>query len=291
VVSLIYYFLLVRPGIRGRATLAAVALLGLVRATFLFPAGLFPEGLFPEGAILKAAVAGFAELGLIAFVVIAVRRHKAVAHRAGGEADPVDSMQAALEKLLMSPLIARIMAAEFSVLYYALFSWRAKPHVPSGAQPFTLHLKSGKADLFGLVAVASVIEIVPMHLVLTHWSRAVAWVATALGVYAAVWLLGLSRAFRLRPTLVADGGLDIRYGLVFRLRVLREAIESVRRFEAADKRSAIVVPSRSEPSVCIDLVRPLKAEAMFGIRKQVRRIALSPDDAAAFERALASLLD
>ncbi len=282
VISLLYYWLLVRPGLRGRATLLAVSLLGLLRATFLYS----------DSTTGKALVAGLCELGLIAFVVIQVRRRKASARRAGEQAvDPVDTMQAALENVLMSPLVARIVAAEISVLYYALFSWRAKPHIPSGAQPFSLHQKAGQADLFGLVAIASAVEIFPMRLVLRHWSNALAWVATGLGIYAAVWLLGLSRAFRLRPALVRPDALDLRYGLIFRLRVPREAIVRVRRAQAADKTEAKVLPSRSEPTLYIELAHPLRAEAMFGIRKQVHRIAISPDDTAAFERALAGLLE
>lgn len=64
VVGLLYYWLLVRPGLRPRTGLVFIGVLGLLRASFLFP----------EGAGVKAALAGCAEAGLIAFIAFQVSR-------------------------------------------------------------------------------------------------------------------------------------------------------------------------------------------------------------------------
>src|SRR5579883_1366911 len=56
VVAALYYWLLVRPGIRGKGSIIPVALAGLIHASSS-----------------KAVVAGFCELGLIAYIVVQIR--------------------------------------------------------------------------------------------------------------------------------------------------------------------------------------------------------------------------
>jgi hypothetical protein len=275
VVCAIYYWLLVRPGIRGRVSLIPIALLGVLRATFLYP----------NARTLAAFVAGACEVALIAFVVIQVR---ARARRNPGkrDGDPVDLLHASLQPIL--PGAARFLAAELSIFYYALFSWRAKPYVPQGAQAFSLHKKSGHADLLYIVALASTMEIVPLHLLLRHWSLPAAWIATSLSLYGMIWLIGLARSIALRPVLVGPDSLDIKFGLLFRLRVPRESIAAVH-IGPAD--GATVIPRRSTPNVCIEFVSVLDAEGPLGLRRPVRQLALSADDPADFEKALRALID
>jgi hypothetical protein len=66
-------------------------------------------------------------------------------------------------------------------------------------------------------------------------------------------------------------------------------IARVRRAEPADAGTAMVLPRRSEPNLCIELTAPLEAERLFGARKKVERIVLAADEELALERALAEL--
>ena len=275
VVCAIYFWLLVRPGIRGRVSLIPIALLGALRATFLYP----------NARTLAAFAAGACEVALIAFVVIQVRA-KARRHPGTRAGDPVDLLRASLEPIL--PGAARFLAAELGIFYYALFSWRAKPYVPPGAQSFSLHKKSGYADLLYIVAFASTMEIAPLHLLLRHWSPLAAWIATSLSLYGMIWLVGLARSLALRPVVVGPDYLDVKFGLLFRLRVPRESIAAVRRADAA---GAPVLPRRSTPNVLIEFVGTLDAEGPFGLRRSVRQIALSADEEVDFSQALHALVD
>ncbi len=270
VVSAIYYWLLVRPGIQGRASLLAIALAGALHATYLYP----------NETVVRAIVASLCELGLITFVVVQVRR------KTEGQTDVVDALQSALSGVFVIPVVARIVALEVSVLYYALFSWCAKPHVPPDAQAFSVHKQSGRADLLGALALACVFEIVPVHLLLKHWSPWAAWVASALSLYAVIWLMGMARSIVLRPVLVGPDYLDLRYGISFRLRVPRDMIACVRRAEMSDRTSATLAPRRTEPNTWIELVSEMAAYGLFGARKRVTQIALSIDDDSAFQRAV-----
>jgi hypothetical protein len=136
------------------------------------------------------------------------------------------------------------------------------------------------------IAVASLFEIVPVHLLLHRWSPLAAWVATSLSLYAMIWLIGLARSITLQPVVVGPDSVDIRFGLLFRLRIPRDEIASIRGAEPGDT----VVPRRSEPNVCLQLRRRMKAEGALGMTRQVDRIALAADEPAEFQRALASML-
>jgi hypothetical protein len=144
--------------------------------------------------------------------------------------------------------------------------------------------------LFYVVALVSVMEMIPMHLLVRHWSAMAAWIATSVSLYGMVWLIGLARSIVLRPVLVTRHCVDVRFGLIFRVRVMREHITSVRSLQAGEGGLATRVPRRSEPNVCIELSHPVEAEGPFGIRRVVTRLALAADDETAFRRALSEIL-
>ncbi len=273
VVSFLYYWMLVRPGIRARGSVILIALAGILHATYFYPNGL--------GA--REIIGGICEASLIGFVAVQVRRTSSW----GENIDPIQAIGTALERILPTPA-AKLLTCELGVLYYALFSWRAKPHVIRGAQVFTIYRKGGQADLLGALPIVCLVELVPMHLLLNHWSSTMAWIGTGVSVYGMIWLIGLARAFRLRPVLVGDDYLYLRYGLLFQLQIRKEMIAEVRRAEARDRGWA--VPRTSTPRVCIELKQSVDATGLFGIRRRVNRIAVNPDDEAGFESAIQKLV-
>jgi hypothetical protein len=128
-----------------------------------------------------------------------------------------------------------------------------------------------------------------VHLHLHHWSRVLAWIISGLTVYGAIWLAGVARSLELRPVLVGDDYLLVRYGLLFRLKIPRCAIREIRK--GTDQKADEVVPRRSKPDLCIRLTVPLIAELALGLRKRIEFLALAVDDVAGFERALERLLE
>jgi hypothetical protein len=262
VVSAIYYWLLVRPGFQRWWSLAPVAVAGLWRAMYLFP----------SVAPLRALAAGVCEMALIAFVVVQVRRTM----RGRQEGDPVDALRGAVASIIAAPLAANLLAAELSVLYYA-FAWGARPQVPEGARAFTLHRRGGQQDILFAAAIGALLEIVPVHLLIHRWSAVGAWVATAVSLYGAVWLVGVARSLELRPVLVGPDYLDLRYGLLFRIRVSREMFARVSRPGPHDAEQT-VVPRRAEPNVRVQFAAPVAAERLFGRRKMVTSVAVAADD-------------
>jgi hypothetical protein len=269
--------LLVLPGFRAPGSLVAIVSIGVLHATYFYP----------HAMAVRSIVAALCDAGLIGFVIVQVRRKTRRNPEARGSTDPVDAIRTALASVF-TPSLVKLITAELSILYYGLFSWRAKPHIASEARAFTIHERVGNADIFGVLPLLCLLEIPAVHLLLQHWSPALAWIATGVSLYGVIWLIGLARAFRLRPVLVGRDYLYLRYGLLFQLRVPKEMIAHVRRAEAGDKVCA--VPRRSEPTICIELVQVMDGEGPFGIRKWVNRVAVTPDDEPGFERALAELM-
>jgi hypothetical protein len=253
-------------------SMVPIALAGLLRATYLYP----------NAASARPFVAGLCELAIVAFVVMQVRN--GARRQAAG--NPEAAIRTALQRIIMAPQVANILAAEFSIMYYALFSWRTEPYVPGQAQAFTIYKKAAHRDLLYGMALISLIEMPAAHLLLHRRSAVAAWIATALSLYAAVWLIGLARSIELNPVLVTQDYVDIRYGVMFRLRIPRGMIVRVRRAAPGDGASAAVLPRRSEPNVCIELAAEMVAERLFGMRKKVKCIALAADDEQALEQAL-----
>lgn len=256
VVSAIYYWLLVRPGFQKWWSLGPVAVAGLWRAMYLFP----------SAAPMRALAAGACEVALIAFVAMQVRRTM----RGGRGGDPVAALRTAVSSIFAAPFVGNLLATELSILYYA-FAWGARPHVPEGARAFTVHRRGGQQDLLFAAAIGALFEIVPVHLLIHRWSAAGAWVATAVSLYGAVWLVGVARSFELRPVLVGPDYLDIRYGLVFRICVPRETIAGV---------------SQAAPNVRLDFVRPVAQERLFRRRKMVTSVVLAADEEEEFMAAM-----
>lgn len=116
-----------------------------------------------------------------------------------------------------------------------------------------------------------------------------AWIVSGLTVYGATWLVGIARSLELRPALVGDGYLIVRYGLLFRLKIPRSAVREIRK--GMDRRADAVIPPRSKPDLYIQLSVPRIAELPFGLTKLIECLALAVDDLAGFERALGRLLE
>lgn len=271
VVATLYYWLLVRAGIRTNLSIITFALLAMIRASFLFPNG--------SGRMILLGVCELAFIGIVMIYVQQVRKRNRET-----EADPVAVIRTTVRTLLPLPVAVNALTTELTILYYALFSWRTKPHVPLNATAFTDYKKVGQADLLSMLPIVCVLEIIPVHLLLQWWDSAVAWTVTGLGVYALIWLVGLARSFRLRPTLIAQDYVYLRYGLIFQLQVPRALIACSRRAVADDIQFA--VPRKTQPTHYIEFVREVTAEGLFGFQRRLTRVALTLDDQLAFERAL-----
>ena len=272
-----YYFLVVRRGVQPALTLAPVICAGLLRASFLLP----------TGHLLKAALAGSCEAALAIFIGTRIY----IAFRSAQSPDVVEQLRQSARSIIPVARLADAVAFELAIIYYSLFSWRAKPHVPSGARALTLHRESGFAALLGILAVLSVVESALVHLVVQRWSIAAAWALTIVSLYGAVALVAIARSLVLRPVLLFDESIVIRCGLLWSIEIPAASISTVRRamapFPVRGTRGYLRATGGSDPKWIIELREAVTAEGMYGIRKRVTMVGLHLDSGQEFEHRFA----
>lgn len=118
----LYYWLVVRPGLRPWNSLVFIAMMGLLRAATAFPTA------FPAVVPGKLFLVAGAEIFLVAALVLGLRKARQM-QTAAPDSDPVESINSVLASLIPFPAAARALAGELSVLYYA------SPGVPNRMFP------------------------------------------------------------------------------------------------------------------------------------------------------------
>ena len=261
-VPLLYFLLVVHGRIQPVVTLIPICLVALLRATYVAP------GL----AWTRPVIGSAADIAVVAFVVVRARR----GWRAGaGESDILEKFRKAALEVVRVPVAAEAVATELALVWYAFCSWRAKPECPKDATAFSVHGRSSVGMLLAAIAGLSVIEGAITHALLMRWSLKAAWAVTLFGAYGTVWLIALSRSFRLRPAWLRDGELVLRNGVLWTLRIPLDRIESI---ATTGNEADLRMPPATDPNVWLRFSEGLVARKMYGIRRRVRSVAISVDD-------------
>lgn len=193
--------------------------------------------------------------------------------------------QAACE-VLPSNLV-RFARLEGAMIRSALFKWGARPDVPEGVQAFAYHRVTN--PMIAAFLVLQIIEIVVVHLLVSHWSELAALLLLALRIWGALFFVSLMKGFHLYPILIEDIGVRVRSGLLIDMRVPFDAIAGLEAsITDADARRDDVLNAAilSHPNVILRLSRPLDYRGIFGKPRQIDRVAFRLDQPAPFIEAL-----
>ncbi|HZX95689.1 MAG TPA: hypothetical protein VFE90_14295, partial [Myxococcales bacterium] len=144
----LWWLLVVRRGLSRPRTVARVAVLSVALCALLFGR---------EVRLLAAPL----ELGLIWLAVSSVRR----AVKARSASDAATALRTGLADALGDSGVARAVAAELSILWYALFSWGRE----ATAGGFTAYKRAGWIAIYSAVALACVGEAIPLHFLVRRW--------------------------------------------------------------------------------------------------------------------------
>lgn len=258
VLPLAWWLLVVRSGEARARSVMRVAVLAIAACALLFGR---------EVRLLAVPL----ELALIWLAVSSVRK----ALRARQAADAATALRLGFSDALGDTPVARAVACEFSVLWYALFSWGRA--APAG---YTAYKRAGWTAVYFAIGVAVLAEAVPLHFLLP---RGWALVSNVLHVYTLLWLLGDLRALALRPITVDQGVLHLRLGLKWEADIPLGLIESAALSTRAEGRKLGVLGS---PNLVLLLRRPVELHGLFGIRRTAQALSLQVDDPEALARAL-----
>lgn len=266
------YFLLIRKSSVPKITMIPVVFLAVAAASLVLPSA--NHRYLEIAKMLLAPV----ELFAIGFVIYKVRM-TATEYRslAVGSNDFLQNVRASLYKILGVKKAADIFSTEISVLYYGFFGWNGG--IEAGKEEgFSYHKKSGYGAVVGTFFFLILIETFGLHLVLSHWSRTVAWILSLLSIYGIVFMFADYNAARKRPILIGGHELHIRIGFRWYVAIPFEKIKSVSPGKSADGGDYFRMVLIGRENVTIKLNESVTALGLYGISKKFDTLGLFIDD-------------
>ncbi|HKV12818.1 MAG TPA: hypothetical protein VJ725_32035, partial [Thermoanaerobaculia bacterium] len=260
-VPLAFYLLAVRRGGVPAITLTAVLSASFAGAALVFPGERALLGRLFEIVSIPA------EIGLVAWIGIRTRR---ALRNAAGEDDLLERLRAVAREVFPIRRAADAISFEMTVLFYALFAWRRRPHAPADREAFAYHEKSGYGAIVFALSIVVLAETIPIHILVTRWSPMVAWVLTVLSLYSLFWFLADWRATRLRPHLLDEEALQIRTGLRWSVRIPRERIAGLHTKLPKGAGPTLRGALPGGNPLWIELTEPIIAQGPYGLEKRAR---------------------
>lgn len=279
-VPALYYLLVVRTGTAPPLTIVPLFLVSVLATRIVIPAEYRTFASQLELLVIPA------ELLLVA--VIATKVRSAVIASTGRD-DIVYRIQEAAIHLAGDNRIARIASTEIAILYLGILGWRQKEPAARGVASSTSYRSEGWGSVVACIMILLVAEMIAVHLFIQQWSHSVAWFVTAIEVWGLLWILGDYQALRLRPLVVTDRNIEMRFGFRWSATISRTAVASVEMLPSADAEALREHPTYlrfshiEEPNHLIRLTRPFVFEGLFGIRREVDLIGVRLDDESVLE--------
>lgn len=281
-IPLCFYLMVIRP---HRLTLLAVL------PTIWLGYGLSSLAIGADTGILPYLISALVPVELAIAVKECTKLIKVFKSAKAENSDPMAWFKATMLYLVPKDAPASMAAAELSVWYYALFSWRGKPYMLPGEKAFSYHNAGGYMNVLLGLALALPVEIIGIHLLISQWNVVAACVVTGLSIYAAIWLIGDARARIMRPIAVGDSYIRVEYGIQMQTKISLSEIEAIchSEQELADlpKPEKLNYGTFYQANTWVVTKRPISVRTMLGA-KQVRAIGVSVDDPQALAREIQS---
>jgi hypothetical protein len=277
----VYLLLAWRFGWR-RLTAVPILVLSVIAASLILPADHHRWLRMVEVLLVPL------ELGLLVFLVIKVRSVRRQCRGAGISSDDFPEV---VERVLLDVTgtnrPAKIMATEVAMLYYGFIGWFRGPG-PGAGERFTYHRESGHGLVLGVFMLLIVVETAVLHWLLLPRIAWLAWILLALGLYSFVFLFADLNAARLRPVVLEDDELTIRTALRWRVTVPVSSISAIDREtgDIEDREGLLNAVLVGNQNLVLHLDGPVKAQGLYGIEREVDRIALAMDDPDTLVKAL-----
>lgn len=264
------YFLFIRKRKISKITIIPVIALSYLIASFLLPAN--------DHTYLEMTKKLLVPLELIAVGFIVYKVRLTAKSTAVGN-DFVNNLRNTLHNILGESRITDFFTTEISIFYYGLFGWTGKQEIANG-KAFTYHKRSGYSVIVGVFFFLILIETLSLHLLISQWRTAVAWIFTSLSAYGVLFLFADLNAARKRPVIIDDHSVQIRIGFRWMLTIPFKNMSYINKgFEMKknDKNFLRLVLIGSE-NIIIGLKEPVEVKGLYGISKTCNRLGLFIDN-------------
>ena len=157
--------------------------------------------------------------------------------------------------------------------------------------PFSMHRRAAYGAVVVALGMASLAELVAVHLLVVRWSPTGAWALTALSVYGLAWLLADYHAVRTGPHVLHADRISLRRGRLFRAEVPIEQMAEVRLPSADEKASPseavdLMMWLPAAPWVVMEFGVPVSIKGPGPFSRPVSRLGVPVDEPAAFREAV-----
>jgi hypothetical protein len=218
------------------------------------------------------------------FVIIFIVRKFHVANRKTKEAgvnnlDFLLYCRSVLCQVIGNEKAGNIIASEIGVLYYSFLIRRNK--VIDYKSKFTSYKENGIILVLATFLSLFLVETIGTHLLLSLWSRQIAWMLTIFGLYTSLQLYAHIKAIKARPISLSTDSLNVHNGLAGDAFIKYANIE---KFDLSKTKPAgrnavkIALINGLENHNCIIYLKvPIEVTKVFGIKKMTDTILFFVD--------------
>lgn len=276
----LYYFIIVRPLKVSAKSLLLVFSVGCGLAYLVLPQQ-------QRGYILQIRKLGIlAELFVIGYAVAQFKKLRDAYQQHSAEfADPIYNLRHAMEAVLGSSVAIKLMASELAVIRYGLLFWRKEKACAGDIKTFTTHKTCGYAAIWCVLFAVVLIEMVAVHLLLTHWNNTAAIVVTSISAYGMIIFVADLSAMLKRKIVIADNRIVLRTGLRWQVVTTVGNIASLQKITNDYQSDAPYLKGgaiKTSGNLLITFKEPVKVDRLYGASKIFSSILMNVDEVESF---------
>ncbi len=277
---LIYLFFIRKTNI-PKITVVPFFILGVIIASYLIP----PQQQYHLG-LVKTWILPIVEIGIVGFISYSVYKTvKNYRNLKTTHTDVYKIIQEVSKKTATIPILAKAIAFEIAVFYYAFVSW--KKFTPS-EKNFTYHKKSGNLTLYAAIILLIAVETFVFHMLIARWNEIIAWILTISSLYVLIQIFAHIKAMLQRPIEITKDKLLIRYGLFGDTEIDLNNIESIEftntfTEDKTDVRQVAILKEIEQFNTKISLKEKETYRGFYGIKSKYKTLLLFVDEQEKFK--------
>ncbi len=181
-----------------------------------------------------------------------------------------------------------LMVSEIAMFHYTFLFWKLPVEALPHHKIFTVHKKSAAPALIGALIMATVVEMIAVHVLVSRWNETVALVLLFLSAYSLIFLIGYAISIVKRPVLLDNNQLLIRIGAMYSGTIHLNNIKSIQLVKKIDEKDKSILNLASfllvTPNIVIELNEPVTFTGVYNIKKTTLKVALFIDDKVTFSK-------
>ncbi len=274
-IPLIYGILIWKKDI-PKFTIISAFIISMIAASYILPEN--QQDLLKQ---VKCIAVPVLEIGVLSFLIFKMRSISKSFSKTGKEnLDFYDKLKIACQSAFPGR-VGDLFATEVAVIRYALFPPKKKE---LKSNEFTYYKKSGIMSIIAVLLGLVTIEVIVVHLIVAKSNEKLAWILTAIGLYAFVQVFSLVRSMARRHIEIdsEQNTLHLRYGFFAQVSIPFESIIQIEKNKKSLPQDKSIIKLSTldmldTHNTIIHLNKEHTLEKIYGIKIQFKAIAIFLD--------------